>query len=199
MLSFFSSRWNWDSPNPSPARDCAPRPFGSGGRGTLACERESQFRRGDIHCGTLYVLFGINSSLMMSVMLQGRAPVPPAPPDTHRSHGHRLTHHQVEMWVYTDKKEHQIFLINKETQSGAVAKSYMRKGFRIYEKMHKYFPIYEEAVRHLWLCNCSILNFLLYEENLLFFFISGETCFLYFKHITYKITSRVSQKEKTPN
>ncbi len=35
----------------------------------------------------------------------------------------------------------------------AVAKSYMRKGFLIYEeymrKMRKYFPIYEEAVSHI--------------------------------------------------
>jgi hypothetical protein len=41
----------------------------------------------------------------------------------------------------TDKKENQIFLIYKEIQSGAVAKSYMRKGFLIYEEMRKYFPI----------------------------------------------------------
>jgi hypothetical protein len=34
---------------------------------------------------------------------------------------------------YTDKKENQIFLICKEIQNGAVAKSYMRKGFLIYE------------------------------------------------------------------
>ncbi len=35
----------------------------------------------------------------------------------------------------------------KEIQSGAVTKSYMRKGFLIYiyEEMRKYFPIYEEA------------------------------------------------------
>jgi hypothetical protein len=45
----------------------------------------------------------------------------------------------------TDKKENQIFLI-KEILSGAVAKSYMRKGFLIYEEMRKYFTIYEEAV-----------------------------------------------------
>ncbi len=32
----------------------------------------------------------------------------------------------------TDKKENQIFLIFKEIQNGAVAKSYMRKGFLIY-------------------------------------------------------------------
>jgi hypothetical protein len=31
----------------------------------------------------------------------------------------------------------------------AVAKSYMRKGFLIYEEMRKYFPIYEEAVSHI--------------------------------------------------
>jgi hypothetical protein len=29
----------------------------------------------------------------------------------------------------------------KEIKSGAVAKSYMRKGFLIYEEMRKYFPI----------------------------------------------------------
>jgi hypothetical protein len=51
--------------------------------------------------------------------------------------------------VHTDKKENQIFIIYREIQSGAVAKSYMRKGFLIYEEMHKYFPIYEEAVSHI--------------------------------------------------
>ncbi len=45
------------------------------------------------------------------------------------------------VWCYTDKKENQIFLIYKEIQSGAVAKSYMRKGFLIYEEMRKYFSI----------------------------------------------------------
>jgi hypothetical protein len=49
----------------------------------------------------------------------------------------------------TDKKESQIFLIYKEIQSGAFSKSYMRKGFLIYEEMRKYFPIYEEAVSHI--------------------------------------------------
>jgi hypothetical protein len=34
--------------------------------------------------------------------------------------------------MYTDKKENKIFLKYKEIQSGAVAKSYMRKGFLIY-------------------------------------------------------------------
>ncbi len=61
---------------------------------------------------------------------------------------------------------------SEEIQSGAVAKSYMRKGFPIYEEMGKYFPIYKEAVSYIWLCNCSILNFLIYGEILIFFFIS---------------------------
>ncbi len=37
-----------------------------------------------------------------------------------------------------DKKEKKIFLIYKEIQMGAVAKSYMRKDFLIYEEMCKY-------------------------------------------------------------
>ena len=41
---------------------------------------------------------------------------------------------------YTDKKENKIFLIYKEIQIGSGAKSYIRKGFPIYEEMHKYFP-----------------------------------------------------------
>jgi hypothetical protein len=41
--------------------------------------------------------------------------------------------------TFTDKKESQIFLIDKEIRSGAVAKTYMRKGFLIYEELRKYF------------------------------------------------------------
>jgi hypothetical protein len=52
-------------------------------------------------------------------------------------------------YTCTDKKEKKISLIYKEILSGAVAKSYMRKGFLIYEEMRKYFPIYEEAVSHI--------------------------------------------------
>ncbi len=44
---------------------------------------------------------------------------------------------------YTDRKENNIFLIYKEIQMGSDAKSYMRKGFLIYEKMQKNFTIYE--------------------------------------------------------
>jgi hypothetical protein len=48
---------------------------------------------------------------------------------------------QVKLGVvlHTDKKENQIFVIFKEIQNGAVANSYMRKGFLlIYEEMRKY-------------------------------------------------------------
>jgi hypothetical protein len=37
------------------------------------------------------------------------------------------------------KKETKIFLIYREIQMRSGAKSYMRKGFLIYEAMHKYF------------------------------------------------------------
>ncbi len=55
----------------------------------------------------------------------------------------------------------------KEIQKGAVAKSYctyMRKGFLIYGEMRKYLVIYEEPVSHKWLCNSSLLDFLINEE-----------------------------------
>jgi hypothetical protein len=41
--------------------------------------------------------------------------------------------------THTDKKEKKIFLIYKGIQMGSGAKSYMRKGFLIYEEMHKCF------------------------------------------------------------
>ncbi len=49
---------------------------------------------------------------------------------------------------YTDKKENKIVLIYREIQSGPVTKSYMRKGFLIYEELRKYIVIYEKAVSH---------------------------------------------------
>jgi hypothetical protein len=55
---------------------------------------------------------------------------------------------------------------------GSGPKSFMRKGFLIYEEMCKYLTIYEEAVSQIWLFNRSLLNFLIYEKNFLFFFIS---------------------------
>jgi hypothetical protein len=49
----------------------------------------------------------------------------------------------------TDKKENQIFLIYKEIQSGAGAKSYMTNGLLIYGEIFAHFPIYEEALLHI--------------------------------------------------
>jgi hypothetical protein len=57
--------------------------------------------------------------------------------------------HSCILQLITDKKENKVFLIYKEIQMGAVAKSYMRKGFLIYEEMRKYLVIYEEAVSHI--------------------------------------------------
>jgi hypothetical protein len=66
VISFFSSRRNWDSPNPSPAGECAP-PLVPGERAhSLAREGlgESQFRRVDILCGTLYMyVFWVSMAL----------------------------------------------------------------------------------------------------------------------------------------
>jgi hypothetical protein len=47
---------------------------------------------------------------------------------------------------HTVKKEKKIFLTYKEIQKGSGAKSYMRKGFLIYEEMHKYLVIYEKPL-----------------------------------------------------
>jgi hypothetical protein len=32
---------------------------------------------------------------------------------------------------------------------GSGAKSYLKKGFLVYEEMRKFFPIYEKAVSHI--------------------------------------------------
>jgi hypothetical protein len=67
VLGFFSSRQNWDPPPPHPRASVPPFGFGGGGHIRLR-ERgavESQFGRGDRHCGTLgiYVLCGLTWTL----------------------------------------------------------------------------------------------------------------------------------------
>jgi hypothetical protein len=47
------------------------------------------------------------------------------------------------------KNKIKFFLIYKEIQMGAVAKSYMKKGFIIYKEMRKHFVIYEEKVSQI--------------------------------------------------
>jgi hypothetical protein len=44
----------------------------------------------------------------------------------------------VELSLNTDKKENEVFLIYEKFQMGSVAKSYMRKGFLIYDEMRRY-------------------------------------------------------------
>jgi hypothetical protein len=56
-LSFFSSRRNWDSPNPSPAGECAPPLFGSRGRCTLAGERGEEVGKSQFQGTCTVVLF----------------------------------------------------------------------------------------------------------------------------------------------
>ena len=62
----------------------------------------------------------------------------------------------------------------KEIQNGAVAKSYMTNGLLIYGELFAHFLIYFETLPNICLCNCSIMNFIIYEENFIFFFISVE-------------------------
>ncbi len=58
---------------------------------------------------------------------------------------------------------------------GEVAKSYMRKGFLIYEEMRKYFVIYEEAVSHIYDFSTAPFWISLYMRKILFSFLS--VCF----------------------
>ncbi len=55
---------------------------------------------------------------------------------------------------------------------GSGAKSYMRKGFLIYEEVRKFFPIYEEAVSHKWLCTRSLWISLYMRKICILLFIS---------------------------
>jgi hypothetical protein len=53
------------------------------------------------------------------------------------------------VYLYTDKKNKN-FIIYKEIEMGSVqSHTYMRKGFLIYEKMCKFFSLYEKPVSHI--------------------------------------------------
>ncbi len=49
----------------------------------------------------------------------------------------------------------------------------------------KYFVIFEEAVSHKWLCNCSNLNFLIDKENFLFY--NSSVCMVHQPQQTFLI------------
>jgi hypothetical protein len=51
--------------------------------------------------------------------------------------------------LYTDKKEIKVFLIYREIQNGAVAKSYMTNGLLIYGEIFAHFLIYDFATAPL--------------------------------------------------
>jgi hypothetical protein len=55
---------------------------------------------------------------------------------------------------------------------GSGAKSYMRKGFLIYKEMHKYFHHIRGGRLSYMTLHPIPLNFLIYEENFILFFIS---------------------------
>jgi hypothetical protein len=56
---------------------------------------------------------------------------------------------QIQYSLNTDKKENQVFLIYKDIQSGAVAKSYMTNGLLKYGEIFARFLIYEEALPYI--------------------------------------------------
>jgi hypothetical protein len=82
---------------------------------------------------------------------------------------------------------------------GAVAKSYIRKGFLIYEEMRKYLVIiYEEAVSHIWLCTRrSLLDFLIYEENFVFIFYQCIPILIYADELGLGISDKKIIPRKT--
>ncbi len=67
---------------------------------------------------------------------------------------HGMTNNYSVKWMVNEisavntliKKKNEIFLYKKIQM---VAKSYMRKGFLIYEEMRKHLTIYEGAVSHI--------------------------------------------------
>jgi hypothetical protein len=76
--------------------------------------------------------------------------------------------------LYTDEKEKKFFLIYKEIQMGAVAKSSRRKGFLIYEEMGKYLVIHGRP----------LVILLIYDFATAPFWISlymRQNCFLFYQ------------------
>jgi hypothetical protein len=56
----------------------------------------------------------------------------------------KITNNIKDQRKRTDKKEKKIFLIYKEIQNGAVAKSYMTNGLIIFGETFAHFHIYED-------------------------------------------------------
>ncbi len=77
---------------------------------------------------------------------------------------------------YTDKKENQIFLIYKEIQSGAVAKSYMTNGLLIYGEIFAHFFKFPH---------------ILGSPSSIFFFISVVYRFYKWKWLSFEVTVKI--------
>jgi hypothetical protein len=77
---------------------------------------------------------------------------------------------------HTDKKENHIFLIYKEIQSGAVAKSYMTNGLLIYGEIFAHFPytVLGSPSSYMTLQLLHSEFPYIFEDNLIFFFISAQ-------------------------
>ncbi len=75
----------------------------------------------------------------------------------------------------TVKNERKLFsYVRKFRREGSDAKSYIRKGFLIYEERRKYLVMDGDPISPIWLCTRSLLNCLIYEENFHFFFNSVQ-------------------------
>jgi hypothetical protein len=70
-----------------------------------------------------------------------------------------------------------ILLVYKEIQSGAVAKSYMRKGFLIYEEMRRYLTIYMRrplVIYDFAIASFRISIYSMYMRKIIFYQCMGE-------------------------
>jgi hypothetical protein len=71
-----------------------------------------------------------------------------------------------------------LFIYSIRKFYGAVAKSYIRKGFLIYEEMRKYSPCMRRLLVIYDFATAPFLNFPIFEENLIFFFYQCRITFL---------------------
>jgi hypothetical protein len=67
------------------------------------------------------------------------------------------------------RSSHVTSIHSKTVKKGSGAKSYIRRGFLIYEEMLKNLAIYGKAVSHIWLCTRYLLNFVIFSMRKIFF------------------------------
>jgi hypothetical protein len=69
VLSFSSSRRNWDSPNPSPAGESAPPVLGGGGGGSHSLAREGLWESPNFDEGTYTVILFIYTYFVSGIII----------------------------------------------------------------------------------------------------------------------------------